>query len=170
MWNYTGRKRPDFAKPPGPGQESVWDYPRPPIIVPDNRLVQVKLGTMQVASSKRAFRVLETASPPTVYLPPQDIQWDLLSPADGRSVCEWKGVAAYWGLLSDPAAGAVGWSYPNPTPAFEQIRDYVCFYPAKLDSFIEGERVRPQTGGFYGGWVTDEIIGPYKGEPGTGHW
>jgi uncharacterized protein (DUF427 family) len=170
MWRYSGQKRPDFAQTPGPGQESVWDYPRPPVIVPDDRLVEVRHGPIRIASSNRARRVLETASPPTIYLPPQDIDWNLLRPVDGRSVCEWKGVAEYWGLKSDPAADAVGWRYPNPTAAFKKIRDYVCFYPARLDCFIDGEQVRAQVGGFYGGWVTDEIVGPFKGEPETGHW
>jgi len=170
MWKYRGQKRPDFAQMPGPGQESVWDYPRPPKLAPDNRLIEVKFGSQAVAVSKRSCRVLETASPPTVYLPPRDIKWDLLSPVEGSSMCEWKGLAKYWGLSSDPGAGPVGWSYPEPTPAFDKIRDCVCFYPGMIACYIDGERVRAQPGKFYGGWVTSEIVGPFKGEPGTERW
>jgi uncharacterized protein (DUF427 family) len=170
MWTYTGQKRPEFAEVPGPGRESVWDYPRPPRIESDTRLVEVKSGDRRVASSRSSFRVLETASPPAFYLPPEDVNWKLLRPAPGRSVCEWKGVARYWGLASDPEGRPVGWSYPDPTPKFAPIRDYVSFYPSELECYVAGERVRAQPGRFYGGWVTDEIVGPFKGEPGTEGW
>ena len=170
MWKYRGQKRPDFAEIPGPGQESVWDYPRPPKLEFDQRVVEVKFGVQVIASSHRSYRVLETASPPTFYLPPEDVNWELLSPASGSSVCEWKGVARYWVLSSNPSIGAVGWSYPRATPAFKAIRDYVSFYPATLACFVAGERVRTQPGSFYGGWITNEIVGPFKGEPGTEQW
>jgi uncharacterized protein (DUF427 family) len=114
--------------------------------------------------------VLETAHPPSFYIPPKDVNWGLLSAAPGGSVCEWKGAAQYWSLSSDPKSGAVGWSYPDPTPAFKRIRDYVSFYPAALACYVSGERVRAQAGQFYGGWVTGEIVGPFKGEPGTENW
>ncbi|NNF59389.1 MAG: DUF427 domain-containing protein [Rhodothermaceae bacterium] len=170
MWQYRGQKRPPFADEPEPGQESVWDYPRPPALVPDDRLVEVRWGELVIAASMRAIRVLETASPPTFYLPPGDVQQERLVAAPGASHCEWKGAARYWALAARPDLGAVGWSYPEPTPAFETIRDYLSFYPAKLTCLVAGERVRPQPGGFYGGWLTSEIIGPVKGERGTGHW
>lgn len=170
MWQYAGQKRPDFAVIPGPGQESVWDYPRPPALVPDDRLVEVYSADELVASSSSTFRVLETAHPPSFYIPPQDVSWELLSSAPGSSICEWKGVAQYWSLLSDPKSIVIGWSYPDPTSAFKQIRDYVSFYPAALVCFVSGEPVRAQPGKFYGGWVTGEIVGPFKGKPGTGHW
>ena len=170
MWKYRGQIRPDFATVPEPGQESVWDYPRPPKLAPDGRLVEVYSGDKLIASSSRAYRVLETASPPSFYLPPKDIIWELMSSAPGSSICEWKGLAKYWTLLSNPILGVVGWSYPDPTPSFKQIRDYVSFYPAVLACYVAGEKVRAQPGQFYGGWLTDEIVGPVKGEPGTENW
>ncbi|MFP4316750.1 MAG: DUF427 domain-containing protein [Desulfovibrionales bacterium] len=170
MWTYRGQNRPEFAKEPGPGQESVWDYPRPPEIEPDGREVVVTHQGDVIAKSKRAVRVLETASPPTFYIPPEDVRWEMLVPAQGSSVCEWKGRARYWALAADPGKGPVGWSYPDPTPAFASIKDFVSFYPAAVECRVNGERVRPQPGRFYGGWVTREIIGPFKGEPGTQGW
>jgi uncharacterized protein (DUF427 family) len=170
MWTYRGQKRPDFAIVPKTGQESVWDYPRPPKLAPDARRVEVRYGDQVVAACTRTYRVLETASPPAFYIPPQDVNWERLRSAAGTSICEWKGVAQYWKLTAKPEAGIVGWSYPAPKAAFTKIRDYVSFYPAALDCYVAGEKVRAQPGPFYGGWVTDEIVGPFKGEPGTGHW
>jgi len=170
MWQYRGQKRPDFATVPGPGQESVWDYPRPPELVPDGRLIEVFCDDRILASSDNTYRVLETASPPAFYIPPQNVNRKLLMPAAGSSICEWKGAARYWTLASDSAMGVVGWSYPEPTPAYEQLRDYISFYPAVLACYVIGERVRAQPGRFYGGWITNEIAGPFKGEPGTSHW
>ena len=170
MWKYRGQARPEFADIPGPGQESVWDYPRPPKLTADTRLVEVLHAQQCIASSSRCYRVLETASPPAFYIPPADIDWQYLKAAAGSSLCEWKGTARYWALSSHRQPGAVGWSYPRPTAAFEPIADYLSFYPAIVACFVAGERVRPQPGRFYGGWVTSEIVGPFKGEPGTGHW
>jgi uncharacterized protein (DUF427 family) len=172
MWQYRGRERPPIASKPGPGQESVWDYPRPPRLALDTRRVKVSAAGIAVADSRRAIRVLETASPPTFYLPPDDVDLSLLAPATGGSTCEWKGRAAYWSLLlpDGTCLQSVAWSYPHPTPAFAAIAGWLSFYPARLQCEVAGERVRSQPGGFYGGWVTDEIVGPYKGEPGTGHW
>lgn len=170
-WRYHGQRRPPFAVAPGPGQESVWDYPRPPRLVPDDREVVVRAGTAEVARTRRAVRVLETASPPTVYIPPEDVRLDLLEPASGSSFCEWKGRARYWTVVADGRRlERVGWSYPDPTPAFESLRDYLSFYPAHLECFVGGERVAPQPGGFYGGWLTREIVGPVKGDPGSEGW
>lgn len=170
MWRYTGQKRPDFAIQPFPGQESVWDYPRPPRLVPDGRKVDVYSDKDLIASSNGTYRVLETAHPPAFYIPPQDVNWDLLSSAPGSSVCEWKGAARYWRLAADPTSGVVGWSYPDPTPLFDEIRNYISFYPALVACVVAGKRVRPQPGKFYGGWITGEVVGPFKGEPGTEHW
>jgi uncharacterized protein (DUF427 family) len=114
-------------------------------------------------------RVLETASPPTVYIPPDDIHFERLQRVRGSSFCEWKGEAGYW-ALTESAATAVGWSYQSPSPAFADIHDWLCFYPGRVECYVDAERVRPQQGGFYGGWVTDNIVGPWKGEPNTGHW
>ena len=168
MWEHNGHKRPSFAIEPDIGQESVWDYPRPPALVEDTRLVEIFDGKHCIASTERAYRVLETASPPTFYLPPGAVRPGSLERIGGRSYCEWKGEADYWALAgqSDPIA----WSYPAPNPAFERIRDYLGFYPGRIACFVDGERVHPQPGGFYGGWITRDIVGPVKGEPGTGHW
>ena len=169
MWKFTGQQRLDFAIEPGDGEESVWDYPRPPALRNDPRLVEVKSGERLLARSESAVRICETASPPTFYLPPEDVDLSLLTAAPGSSFCEWKGAASYWALADHPSE-AVGWSYPQPAPAFAAIAGWLSFYPARVDCFVAGEKVRPQPGGFYGGWVTNEIVGPYKGEPGTGGW
>lgn len=171
MWNFKGQSRPDFALPVTSEQESVWDYPRPPICVADSRTVTIKLRDTVIASTTSAIRVLETASPPTIYIPPNDVQFDCLQPALGSSFCEWKGSATYWSVhIAGRTVSQAGWSYPEPSNAFQSIASYLSFYPAKVVCLIDGEIVRPQPGGFYGGWVTDEIIGPYKGEPGTSGW
>ena len=170
-WSNTGRARPHFAVEPKPGEESVWDYPRPPRIGRDDRLVEVKVGHVAVASTREASRVLETASPPTFYLPPASIDPSLLERANGSSHCEWKGVAAYWDVVvAGERLRAVAWSYPDPYPEFESLRDHVSFYPGRIACFVDGERVRPQPGGFYGGWVTSEIVGPFKGGAGSEGW
>ena len=169
MWTNTGKTRPDNAVSPGPGQESVWDYPRPPALQRDNRLVEVKVGDAIIASSTATFRVLETASPPTFYVPADDIDMDQLAEAAGSSICEWKGRAVYWALARDPDV-PVAWAYPRPRARFDRIKDYIAFYPRRVECYVDGERVRPQAGGFYGGWITSDVVGPFKGEPGTGHW
>lgn len=171
LWTYRGGARPPFADEPGPGQESVWDYPRPPGIVADRRLIEVRAGSKILARSARALRVLETASPPTFYLPQQDVREDLLSRAGGSSFCEWKGRATYFDLQDGKRhVAAVAWAYEHPPEVFAEIAGYFAFYPGRVDCFVDGERVRPQAGGFYGGWVTDEIVGPFKGDRGTGGW
>jgi uncharacterized protein (DUF427 family) len=171
VWQYRGQERPAFAEKPGAGQESVWDYPRPPAIVIDHRRVEVRLGDLVVADSRRNYRILETASPPTFYISPHDVQLQLLQSCSGVSVCEWKGVAHYWALRDHPGSTqALGWSYPSPNPPFGAIAGYFSFYPAMAECFVDGERVRPQPGEFYGGWVTSEIVGPFKGDAGTQHW
>jgi len=172
MWQYTGKQRPEFADQPEPGQQSVWDYPRPPALAIDSRRVVVRAGNQIIADTQRACRVLETASPPTFYLPPVDVAMDLLRPATGASLCEWKGRAGYWSVITTDGSdySKVAWSYPHPTPAFAQIAGWISFYPGRIHCEVDGERVRPQPGGFYGGWLTEEVIGPVKGTPGSGHW
>lgn len=170
LWEYRGQKRPAFAVAPGAGQESVWDYPRPPRIAADRRRVEVKSAGVLIASTSEALRVLETASPPTFYIPRVAIDVTLLVRVSGQSMCEWKGMAGYWALAGDVSRRAVGWSYENPLARFLAIAGALSFYPALVECSVDGERVRPQPGGFYGGWVTDEIAGPVKGGPGTGHW
>ncbi len=169
MWNHRGKERPDFAVVPEPGQESVWDYPRPPIAKRCNRLVEVRNGDRLIASSCNSYRLMETASPPSFYVPPDAVEWQHLVASPDRSVCEWKGAARYWALASDPDI-PVAWSYPRPRARFEALKNYVSFYPGRVDCFVDGERVLPQPGRFYGGWITSDVVGPFKGEPGTGHW
>ena len=169
MWAHDGSRRPPFAIAPGPGQESVWDYPRPPRVEADTRLVEVKAGDVTLASTRRALRVLETASPPGFYLPADDVDRSQLQRVPGRSLCEWKGAASYWSL-ADAASPSVAWTYDDPLAAFAALRGCFAFYASRIACYVDGERVTPQPGGFYGGWVTREIVGPMKGEPGTGHW
>jgi uncharacterized protein (DUF427 family) len=169
MWKNTGRSRPDNAVAPGPGQESVWDYPRPPELQHDSRLVEVKNGDVVVASTTAALRILETASPPTFYVPAEDVDLDQLVEVAGSSVCEWKGRAVYWALAHAPEL-PVAWSYPRPRPRFDRIQNHLAFYPGRVECYVDGERVQAQAGGFYGGWITSEVVGPFKGDPGTGHW
>lgn len=170
-WTYTGKVRPPFAHAVAPGQESVWDYPRPPVIRADMRRVVVLLGSSVIADTVHALRVLETASPPTFYIPEVDIHGDWLSWGRPQSFCEWKGAASYCDVhLPARRIPEAGWRYERPNSAFGLLAAHVAFYPGKLECFVDGERVRPQPGRFYGGWVTDEIVGPMKGEPGTGHW
>ena len=158
--------------PPGPGQESVWDYPRPPRVEPSRETVEVVLGGEVVARSNATFRVLETSHPPTYYLPVAAFRDGVLQPADGSSYCEWKGQATYYDLVSPSrTAPRAGWTYPTPTAGFEVIRDHVAVMPGLVDRcVVDGETVEPQAGGFYGGWVTSRVVGPFKGEPGTWGW
>ena len=170
-WQYYGQQRPAFAAEPGSGQESVWDYPRPPRIENDGREVIVRVGGIVVAQTRAACRVLETASPPTFYIPTRDVAAECLQPAPGSSTCEWKGTARYWTLSVPPVRlEAVGWSYDEPRPEFERIRDWFSFYPARAECYVDGVRVLPQPGGFYGGWITPDVVGPFKGAPGSSGW
>jgi uncharacterized protein (DUF427 family) len=170
MWQFTGQSRPLFAAVPGDGQESVWDYPRPPRVVTCTRTVVVRSADIDLARTGLCFRVLETASPPTYYLPPDAVTWAHLAPTDDASYCEWKGMASYWALAGDPARRPVAWTYRHPEPAFTAIGGHVAFYPGRVDCFVDTQKVRAQPGGFYGGWVTDDVVGPFKGTPGTGRW
>jgi uncharacterized protein (DUF427 family) len=157
---------------PGPGQESVWDYPRPPRLEPCTRLIRVVFNGEVVAETQRAFRVLETSHPPVFYIPPEDVKSKLLHRSSRSSFCEWKGRARYFTLsVGDRQSPDAAWSYPDPTPAFESILDHLAFYPSRVDECtVDGEVVRSQPGDFYGGWITSEIVGPFKGDPGTMGW
>lgn len=158
-------------EPTGPGQESVWDYPRPPRLEPTGRLIRVEFAGAVVAETRRAFRVLETSHPPVYYLPPDDVRSEFLRPAPGSSFCEWKGKAVYHSLcVGGRTAEAVAWSYPEPTPAFSAIRGYLAFYAGRVDACaVDGQPVTPQPGGFYG-WITPDVVGPFKGGPGSWGW
>ncbi|HSH76355.1 MAG TPA: DUF427 domain-containing protein, partial [Longimicrobiales bacterium] len=140
-WRWTGAERPPFAEPPGEGQESVWDYPRPPRVTRDQRRVVVVAGRTVIADSVRTLRVLETANPPTFYIPPDDVRMELLRPARGESTCEWKGKAEYWTVRTPEGdvAQAAAWIYPRPHSAYETIRGYVAFYPSRVDCYVNEE-------------------------------
>jgi len=157
---------------PGPGQESVWDYPRPPALAPDARRVRVTVGDTVLAESTRTVRILETSQAPAFYLPPDDVSLRYLVASPHRTVCEWKGTAEYFDVVIDGAVVAteVAWRYPSPTAPFASVAGYLSFYPQKVSCWVDDEAVEPMPGGFYGGWVTSEIVGPFKGAPGTLHW
>jgi uncharacterized protein (DUF427 family) len=157
---------------PVPEIESVWDYPRPPRLEPVAERIRVVVDGVAIADSTRAWRVLETSHPPVYYVPPTDVRMDLLQPGRGRSVCEWKGAATYHALvLGKRRIDDVAWSYERPTPAFVPIASYLAFYPGRVDeAWVGDERATAQAGGFYGGWITSRIRGPFKGEPGTLGW
>ena len=171
-WRKVVRGRPAEIIAPGPGQESVWDYPRPPRVEPVTARVRVEFAGRTIADTTRALRVCETASPPCYYIRPADILMDHLEPSERTSFCEWKGTASYRSVrVGDRHAKDSAWSYPDPDDGFEAIRDYIAFYPRRMDGcWIGAERVTPQHGFYYGGWVTPNLIGPFKGVPGSEGW
>src|SRR5665811_1621279 len=154
------------------GQESVWDYPRPPRVESDSRRVIVEFAGAVIADTTSAFRVLETSHPPVFYIPPEDVRVELLTATARTSSCEFKGEARYYDLVvGDRVSESVGWCYPDPMTGFGQIQHAIAFYPGRVDrASVGGEAVTPQPGSFHGGWVTSEIAGPFKGEPGSGGW
>lgn len=158
--------------PIGPGQESVWDYPRPPALDPSDEHVIVRFAGETIAESRRAVRVLETSHAPVYYLPPEDVVQRFLEPIERRTVCEFKGAAAYADVVvGERRAGTACWWYPRPSPAFTSIAGWIAFYPSKLDRVtVDGEVVRSVPGDFYGSWVTTRVVGPFKGGPGTEGW
>ncbi|WP_324652705.1 DUF427 domain-containing protein [Georgenia sp. H159] len=167
-----------LAVPPDPGQESVWDYPRPPAVQPSTEHVLVLLGTTVVADTRRALRVLETSHPPTYYLPVADItDGALVAVAAPTTVCEFKGRATYADVVGrDEDGGRVvapagAWTYPEPSPGYQALIGHVAFYPGRMTlCTVDGEPVRPQPGAFYGGWCTHRVVGPFKGEASTRGW
>ena len=174
-WNWRGQTRPPFAVVPGQGQVSVWDFPRPPRLVHDSREVVICWGALEVARTCQAVLVLETSHPPSFYIPWADVNRALLQPSPGSSFCEWKGPASYWSLVNAmQSLPGVAWSYPKPLrggiDSAEALADCVAFYPTDLICTVGGEKVTPQPGGFYGGWVTPELVGPFKGDAGTQGW
>lgn len=156
----------------GPGRESVWDYPRPPALVRSDRHVVVVLGGVAIAETRAALRLLETSHPPTWYLPRSAFVAGALRATAGSSMCEWKGQAAYFDLVGgDRVAPRAAWGYPTPRPPYDALLDHVALYPAAVDGcFVDDERVTPQPGSFYGGWITRDVAGPFKGAPGTLGW
>ncbi len=159
-------------EPVGPGQESVWDYPRPAVAELSSRHVRIVHRGVVVAETRRAVRTLETSHPPSWYVPRADVADGVLRETARRSVCEWKGVARYFDVVvGDAALADVGWSYARPSDEFEALAGHVAFYAGPFDECtVDGVRVVPQAGGFYGGWITPELVGPFKGGPGTMGW
>ena len=157
---------------PGPGQESVWDYPRPPRVEPSSKQIKIIFNGITLAETQRSQRVLETSHPPVYYIPPEDIKMEYLMPTNRQSFCEWKGIAHYYTIIvGDKQIANTAWYYPEPTPAFASLKDYIAFYPSKMDAcYVDGEKVQAQEGDFYGGWVTSNIVGPFKGGAGTWGW
>ncbi|MGD8474463.1 MAG: DUF427 domain-containing protein [Anaerolineae bacterium] len=157
---------------PGPGQESVWDYPRPPRVEDSEKHIRVVFAGVVIADTRRAKRVLETSHPPVYYIPPEDIRMEYLAQTDRASWCEWKGRASYYSItVNGRRATNAAWFYPDPQNAYAAIRNHVAFYPQQMDAcYVDGERVQPQPGGFYGGWITSDVVGPFKGGLGTTGW
>jgi len=157
-----------MAVPPIHGRERVADYPRPPALVGCERHIQVEALGQRLADTHRSLRVLETFHPPTFYLPPEAFDLTMLRPAAGRSFCEWKGVARYFDVVAPDGRvlERVVWQYPDPTPAFAPLAGWYALYPGAMDGcWVDRERVVPQPGGFYGGWITSDVEGPFKGDP-----
>ncbi|GAB4516239.1 MAG: DUF427 domain-containing protein [Anaerolineae bacterium] len=157
---------------PEPGQESVWDYPRPPRVEQSSKTVRVVFNGETIAETTRAVRVLETSHPPVYMIPQEDIHMDYLTATPRHTFCEYKGMASYWTVqVGDKKTENAAWSYPAPNDGYEAIRDYIAFYPGRMDAcYINDEQVQPQEGDFYGGWITSDIVGPFKGGAGTWGW
>ena len=164
----TKRQRID----PGPGQESVWDYPRPPRQELSKRPVRVEFNGEVIAESEHAIRVLETSHPPVFYIPPEHIAMEYLKPVGKTTFCEFKGYAEYWDVLvGNKRVASAAWSYPDPTESFKPLAGYLAFYPSKMSAcYVGDEKVEAQEGDFYGGWITSDIVGPFKGAAGTLGW
>ena len=157
---------------PGPGQESVWDYPRPPRLEDSSKRVQVMFNGVVIADSCNTKRILETSHPPTYYIPQEDVKMEYFSRTDRATFCEWKGRAAYFTItVGDQQAVDVAWCYPSPSDRFAGVADYIALYPGRMEAcYIDGEKVQAQAGDFYGGWITKDIVGPFKGGLGTWGW
>jgi uncharacterized protein (DUF427 family) len=156
---------------PGPGQESVWDYPRPPRLEHSGQHIKVVYENQIIAETLRSVRILETSLAPSYYIPPKDVNFQYLDLRDRTTWCEWKGQAVYYDVhIGGHVAANAAWAYPEPTSPYEEIKDCLSFYPSRVECYVDGELAKPQPGGFYGGWVTSNIVGPFKGGPGTTHW
>ena len=164
-----GHPEPDLV---GPGQESVWDYPRPAIAEPTSRRIQIIHHGIELVDSSEAWRTLETSHPPTYYIPPGDVAMEYLTANARRTLCEWKGQARYWDIaIGSDRIEAGAWSYSDPTPCFAGISDFLAFYPDPLDQcLVDGEVITPQPGQFYGGWISQYEAGPFKGGTGSRFW
>ena len=166
-WRYDGSARPPFAEEPGPGQESVWDFPRPPRIEPAGKPLSVMLGDTELARTTRGMRVLETAGAPTFYFPPEDVNTHLLRRTGDSFHCEWKGISEE---LAAEGVQRAGWVLMQAYPEFGDLVGWYAFYPQELACYVGEERAASQPGGYYGGWVTSDIAGPIKGVLGSASW
>jgi uncharacterized protein (DUF427 family) len=157
---------------PGPGQESVWDYPRPPRVEPTDKRVRVYFNGELLADTTNAKRVLETSHPPTYYIPEEDVRMEFFKPTNRRTICEFKGAASYFTIeVNGASQNNVAWTYREPRRGFEPVQDHIALYPGRMEAcYVGDERVKAQEGDFYGGWITDDIVGPFKGGPGTLGW
>ncbi|MGE0102046.1 MAG: DUF427 domain-containing protein [Blastocatellales bacterium] len=157
---------------PLPGQESVWDYPRPPRLEISGKRIRVIFKGIVIADSTQAMRVLETSHPPVYYIPPADVRMDLMVRTNRSSYCEWKGPASYWSIVTESGRSEnAAWSYDSPTSSYSGIAGYLAFYPTRVDAcYVDEEQVTAQPGDFYGGWITGDIVGPFKGDPETWGW
>ena len=171
-WRNAVRVRPERIAVAGPGRESVWDYPRPPRLERVSARVRVEFAGVVLAESDRALRVCETSSPPAYYVPPEDLRRDLLEPSEHSSLCEWKGVAQYWSVrVGDRVSHDAAWCYPDPDPTYAALRHHLAFHAGRVDRCsVGGVRVTAQPGGYYGGWITPDLLGPFKGEAGSERW
>lgn len=157
---------------PDPGQESVWDYPRPPMVEDVNKHIRIIFNNQLIADTHRSKRLLETSHPPNYYIPLDDIKTEYLVQTTHSSYCEWKGRASYYTLrVGDRVAENVAWYYPKISPNYKEIEGYVSFYPGPMDAcYVDDEKVQPQAGSFYAGWITQDVVGPFKGGAGTLGW
>ena len=173
-WRNLVRERPTVADivTPGPGQESVWDYPRPPALQTVEARLYVDYAGVALADTTRGLRVIETSNPPVYYFPVRDVRTEFLTRMIHSTVCEWKGVATYWTVnIRGRRQEAVSWSYGTPEAGYERLEGFFAFYPTLVDAcYVGNERVAPQPGDYYGGWVTSAIVGPFKGAPGSERW
>ena len=150
----------------------MWAYPRPPRLETTSESIEIRLGGTVIARTGSALRLLETSHPPAYYLPLDAFEPGVLRTVGGTTFCEWKGEASYYDLVTPEAtASRAAWTYPQPTGGFDAIRDHVSIMPGLVDAcLVDGEVVRAQEGGFYGGWITDRVVGPFKGSPGSHGW
>jgi uncharacterized protein (DUF427 family) len=171
-WRNLQRERPSDIVVPAPGQESVWDYPRPPAVEAVALRLQVWFAGVPIADTNHGLRVIETSCPPAYYFPQEDVRLDFLKPMVRTTLCAWKGSATYWNVnIRGRRQEAVAWSYDTPEPGYERLKHHFAFYPRLVDTCLVGtEQVQPQDGDYYGGGITSSIVGPFKGGPATQLW
>lgn len=172
MLNYLSLALRPTPTPPKLGQESVWDYPRPPKVEDVSKRIRIIFNDRLIVDTSRSKRILETSHPPNYYIPIEDIQTEYLVQSRHSSYCEWKGQARYYHLqVGDRQAQNVAWDYPNISPNYVELEGHISFYPAPMDAcYVDDEKAQPQAGNFYAGWITSDIVGPFKGEPGSWGW